>query len=397
MPRTCDSLRLPTSSLFGTAVRASAAAVRLSFLTGELILLVALIVGAGFVLSGKYTDQPSAAPKAAADQSDQRLVESLAFSPDGKSLVSCGWGTSVFLWDVSRLGQGGAASLVALPHDSVQFAVAFSPDGSLLCAAGQDSAKIWTRRGDRWEPRVDRVGQTYRCMAFSPDGRTLALGCDDGSIRIWELPSGEERGVLEAHGGVVRSVSFGPDGRLVSSGQDRRVMLWDTKRCAPIRSLSRAGANPVQLVAFSPDGRSIAVGEVSGNPEEITLIDPETGDIRARLAGHHTGVNAIAFSPDGSTLATAGLDRSIKLWDVATEKNLTTITREVGWVKALAFSPDSRWLAFAGTDKNLRIWDLSQHRALRVGPGSSQASEEATPTREGPSFIKVAAPETQPV
>src|SRR5262249_40147278 len=151
---------------------------------------------------------------------------------------------------------------------------------------------------------AEKVGETYRCLVFSPDGRTLALGGDDGTIRLWDMPRARERVLLRGHKDVVWSVAFSRDGRrLVSSGKDGRVLLWHSVRGAGLRELGKARPNSVQSVAFAPGGQAVAFGETGWSPQDVTLWDPETGALRARLTGHHVGVNALAFSPDGRTLA----------------------------------------------------------------------------------------------
>ena len=134
--------------------------------------------------------------------------------------------------------------------------------------------------------------------------------------------------------------------------------------------------------AFATDGRHVAVGEVAGVPDNVTVIDSETGKVRNRLSGHNAGVYALAFSPDGRTLATAGHDRSIKLWNWAEGKELSTLQDRVGIVKSLAFSRDGAWLAYAGSDNSMRIWDVARRRSLLVGhfprATSDRGSEKIT-------------------
>lgn len=144
-------------------------------------------------------------------------------------------------------------------------------------------------------------------------------------------------------------------------------MLWDATDGTRIRSLSHPGPNPVQVVAFSPRGDQIAVGEVSGSPSDIVLIDPKTGDIRSRLTGHSAGVNALTFSPDGQTLASAGGDRTIKLWNLEERKERVTLSDGVGCVRSISFSPSGEWLAYAGSDLTIKLWHMSHDQTRLVG------------------------------
>jgi WD40 repeat protein len=347
---------------------------RFPFWIGELFLVAVVIASSVLVLSAVFSEKLDTTGRVTLAGHTQP-IESVTFSPDGKTLASCGWDASVRLWDLGALKRGasGQAPLI-LPHESVRFAAGFSPDGTLLVAAGHRSMTIWSCESGQFRPKIEKEGQTYRCLAFSPDGGTLALGGDDGTVRLWESSSGKERFAIRAHGDVVRSLAFSPDGRhLVSAGQDSQIILWDAVNGTSIRPFSYPGYNPVHIVAFSPDGGMIAVGEVAPSAADVILLDPETGKILARLPGRGHGINALVFSPDGRTLATAGMDRSIKLWDVKTGNERTALQDDVGWVKSLAFSADGVWLAFPGRDYTVRIWDVSRNQSQLVGEAPAKA------------------------
>jgi WD40 repeat protein len=355
----------PDARGMGTGVRRN----RFSVWLGECFLVGIVIVGFVAVTSAIFTDR-SPAPEKTAFRGHTQVIEALAFSPDGHTLASCGWDNSVRLWNLSHSKSGSPADHpTILPHDSVRFALAFSPDGKRLACGGQNSLTIWSCGSAQHEPLRRKEGMTYRCVAFSPDGSTLAVGCDDGSVRLLDGDTAEEWAVLRGHADMVRSLAFSPDGsRLVSSGQDRQIMLWDAIEGARIRSLGRSGSNPVQMIAFSPRGDEVAVGEVSAEAREITLIDPNTGEIRSRLAGHASGVNALTFSPDGSTLATAGVvERAIKLWNLKDGKERATLADGVGCVRSISFSPDGQWLAYAGSDLTIKLWHLTHEQTMLVG------------------------------
>jgi WD40 repeat protein len=390
MPRCARSSRWssPRRLLVLSAEWAAAGARRLSVWARQFVLLGMLVVGSAIIFSEALWDGPAESREGAASSAGIEPVEGVAFSPDGKTLASCGWDSAVRIWALGRLREARPSEPVVLPHRSVRHAVAFSADGSLLAAAGEKSLTIWSCKSGRFTPLLDEEIETSHCLAFSPDGRALAIGTDDGSIRIWEMPGGHERAILKGHNAVVRSVAFSADARrLVSTSESRSIMLWDAIQGNLIRPLElhRQGSNVVLFAAFSTDGRHVAIGEVSGNPEEITLIDSESGEVRNRLSGHNTGVQALAFSPDGRTLATAGLDNSIKLWDWTQGKEVTTLSDGVGFVKSLAFSHDGLWLAFAGNDDSVRIWDVPHRRSLLVGRFSRPSSDSGTDMLRGPS------------
>ncbi len=342
----------------------------LSSLVGQLFMLAMLVAGSAMICSDALSEPSVDTAQSVSSQATMQPVEGVAFSPDGKTLASCGWDNTVRLWDVSRLGEGPPSQPVVLPHSSARYAVAFSADGTLLAAAGEKSLTIWTCASGQYTPLLAEECETSRCLAFSADGRTLALGTDDGSVRLWDMPGGHERAVLRGLPGIIRSVAFSADGRrLVSTSESRSIILWDAIEGIEIGPLQPGskGYNLVLFAAFSADGRHLAVSEASGTPADVTLLDSDTGEVRNRLTGHETGVQALAFSPDGRTLATAGQDRCIKIWDWAHANIDTTLTDGVGVVKSLAFSRDGAWLAFAGDDDTVKIWDVARRKSLLVG------------------------------
>jgi WD40 repeat protein len=287
------------------------------------------------------------------------IVIAVTFSPDGRTLASGGLDHTVRLWDTTRWGDGRANGPDVLVHPSWVYATAFSPDGSLLAAAGNGFATLWSSRPP-YDKRSEWNGGFVRAVAFSPDGRALALAGPEDAVRLLEVPSARERMTLRGPAQQdAMGIAFSPDGTLLASAYSRgRVVLWDVARGEERRVLLEYSSNPISSVAFSPDGRSVALVEYRPKASDVLIIDPESGAIRARLAGQPHG-NAIAFAPDGRSVAVAGLDRSVRLFDLATAKPLGALDVHACWSRSIAFSPDGRWLAYADDDDAVRVVDLA--------------------------------------
>jgi WD40 repeat protein len=175
-----------------------------------------------------------------------------------------------------------------------------------------------------------------RSVAFSPDGKTLASGSDDHTVRLWDVATRQERARLDSHQDKVKSASDGGQ-TLASGSDDRTVQLWKAKS-----------------VVFSPDGKTLAIGLDDGT---VRLWDVVTGK-KESLPGHEGQVHSVTFSSDGKTLASGSDDRTVRLWDVVTKQELARLPGHEGQVRSVAFSPDGKTLASGSDDRTVRLWDL---------------------------------------
>jgi WD40 repeat protein/transcriptional regulator with XRE-family HTH domain len=203
-------------------------------------------------------------------------------------------------------------------------------------------------------------------VAFSPDGRLLAAGGDDRAIHLWTLGPGPPRPLpaLRGHGAPVSAVAFSPDGTMLAScGADGTVRLWDVARQRPLGPPLAPGADALFAVAFSPDGRLVAASSDLGAIYLWRVGGHTARPVGAPLHASLDGVNGLAFSPDGRSLAAAGSDGTIRLWDVGSERTVGAPLRgHTGAVTGVAFSRDGRLLASASTDGTVRLWDARSHR-----------------------------------
>ncbi|MED7952152.1 nSTAND1 domain-containing NTPase [Streptomyces sp. BE303] len=245
-------------------------------------------------------------------------------------------------------------------HGSAVLAVAYSPDGRTLATGSADhTVKLWDTATHRMLATLTGHGSTVMTVAFSPDGRTLASAGADRTVRLWDVSSGRTKGVLTGHTDSVRSVAYLPDGHtLVTGGADRTVNLWDT--VTPRMSSTFLGhTGAVTTVAVSPDGSTLATGSAD-RTVRLWSLTSYTGT--AVLDGHAQEVSQVAFTADGRTLATIGQDGTFAWWDVA-ERRMTDRFHETNsTAPALALSPDGTELATTAADHIVHTWDVRTRR-----------------------------------
>lgn len=219
---------------------------------------------------------------------------------------------------------------------------------------------------------------TINCIAYSPDGKTLASGGWNKAIKLWDTQNGYERQTLTWYSRYVvnvTSVAFSPDGKFLASGSEERynsIKLWDLQTGRELQTLERNTS--VYCVTFSPDTRSIAVANPrreSWEPPTVTLWEFKTGNVREILTNHGY-ISSIAFSPDGNILATGGtIDNTIKLWQVQSGLELQTLNGHSDDVTSVAFSPDGKTVASGSEDKTIKLWEVSSGRELQTLNGHS--------------------------
>ncbi len=293
-------------------------------------------------------------------------INGLAFSPDGKLLASVSE-DGLRLWDMTAAGR--PMPTPALPEaQEGAYSVAFSPDGRGL-ALGSDTGQVrrieFTASGWQGGNSVDigpDEGRLVRAVAFSPDGAWLAAGAEKGLVALWNLTTGD-RVVSKLHNDQVTAIAFSPDSRrLASTSRDRSVRLWDVASRSPVASPLIGHSDWVTGVAFSPDGERLVTTGADG---KTILWRTEPG---ARLAQPLTGLGdegwTVDVSPAGDRIAAAGSDGNAVLWNLAAGQ-VITLTGNGSSIRSIAFDPDGEILAAAGQDGAVSLWDVASAQLTR--------------------------------
>jgi WD40 repeat protein len=356
-------------------------------------------------------------------------ISALAFSPDGKTLAVAGEDKSILLWDVAS----GEVRGCLIGHTDRIPALTWLPDGRRLVSAGWDAtARVWdTSNGGPIILLNSHIGQV-QVLAVTPDGRQLACADASHAVHLWDTDAYRTLAVLHDHSCEVRGLAFSPDGRCLASGGAGRVIhvgdaadtaerpdaadpllartclfvsgegrrlaslatcttlrVWDIQTSEPVVELEDAPL--LRAFAASADGHWFA-GSVcrpeGPEPDRSTLLlwDAESGRRRRLLEGQAAPITVLAFSPDGSLLATAGLRSSdVWLWDAASGEPFILPDVVAGCsVEALAFQPAANgkeprllaiggidWLAPRGPEGCIAMWDLAQHKTVAILSGGS--------------------------
>ncbi|MFF4606011.1 WD40 repeat domain-containing protein [Streptomyces sp. NPDC001339] len=299
---------------------------------------------------------------AEAPESHEGPIFAAAFSPEGSFLATGGADGEVALWHPTALdflgAPGAAAREPSMPPLSLENDEP-SPESSLAAKA----VHYTLQRGHHVSLPPLVCGQGARAVAFSPDGRLLATGADDGAVQLWNPVTREPiGGRLTERGGMIRSLVFSPDSSLLAAvDAGKPVRMWDTATCKPVGDLSGVLTGSIRSVAFSPDSKVLVTG---GDDSTVRLWDTATQDpVRLPLSGHGAKIVSVAFSSDG-LLAAIEEARKVWLWELADDENDLSLFSNAGSsATAIAFSPNGSVLAVGGIRGEVCLWsaDTLEH------------------------------------
>lgn len=286
-------------------------------------------------------------------------VRSITFTPDGQTLVSGGDDQLLKLWDVKT----GQCNRSWHNREGTVWAITVSPDGETI-AMTDGTIKLWHLPTDKYVPLVDHLDWTTT-VHFSPDGQLLAAGCNNGTIKLWNVHTRQCHHTLSAHRArPLIFLSFSPDGQtLISGAMDKQVKWWNVNTGECVRSQAHQGW--VWWVDCSPDGQRVAS---CSSDQTIKLWDFHTGQLIKTLQGHEYGVRIVLFGSD-HTLISSDEGQTMKLWDIPTGKCLKTWRGYGGNIWAIAFSPDGRTLVSSGEEQTAKLWDVQTGQCLKLLKG----------------------------
>jgi transcriptional regulator with XRE-family HTH domain/Tol biopolymer transport system component len=249
------------------------------------------------------------------------------------------------------------------------WAVAISPDGDYW-AAGSRRGEMWVGAQQRlhliWQAHSDVV----RALAFSSDGRCLASGSYDSTVKVWEVESGTRRWIVREQPASVRRVAWSPDGKkLASAGDDGIVSIWNASDGRVLKQL-RGHHGKVNDVIWSRDGKWLASGggrsQGWGDGGELFVWEMISGEPKRVLSGHPGIVYAVAWGSTGGILISGGSDGMLRWWDVERGECVQMRQAHQGTIQFLKVSPDGRWLSSCGDDGTITIWELESGEHQRT-------------------------------
>jgi WD40 repeat protein len=341
-------------------------------------------------------------------------VASVAFSPDGRFVLTGSWDKTAQLWDAAT----GQQLRRFEGHSNTVSSAAFSPDGRFVLTGSWDqTARLWDALSGQEIRKFEGHSGPVESVAISPDGRFVLTGSSDKTARLWDAATGQPLRKYEGHSGVVICVAFSPDGlSVLTGGSDRTARLWDTNSGQEIRKFEGISAIVCSAV-FSPDGRFVVTGAWDSKLKTSASVwDVTSGQEIRKFEGISDAVLSVAFSPDGRFFLSGmdlmlgarrwdvhsakevrrfisngsaihpyfvGLpfsadnrftingnwDHTARLWDAETGKELRKFEGHSGEINSVAFSPDGRFVAAGSSDHTARLWDMVYGREIRKFEG----------------------------
>jgi WD40 repeat protein len=315
----------------------------------------------------------------------RQRISTLAISPDGRTVATGSWRGIAWLWELKT----GKARLGLRSDDPAGVtSVAFSPDGQrLACGHIRPHITVWNAATGRLLRRIPARGGQISALAFSLDGKVLAAAeSQSGTIGLWESATGNLLRRLWTGFHKVEAIAFSPDGKWLASAGSR-CLLWELATGKRLREFT--SSRSFSVLAFSPDGRVLAAGGAAlpnfgwrtpSDPRRdhtIVLWDTATGQEIRWLDGHVEWTSAIAFSPDGKSLASGSfMERTVRLWEVATGKDRRVFAGHQWSISAVAYTPDGRNLVSGSGDGTALVWEVMGDRRQSGQPGASRSPQE---------------------
>lgn len=290
-------------------------------------------------------------------QGHTESIRAVAWSPDGKYLVSGSWDKTVQVWEAAT----GREVFTYRGHNDRVNTVTWSPNGKYI-ASGSDDCTIRVRNALTREKVCKYTGHSdcVNALAWSPDSTRIASASDDESVQIWEASTGNQLVSYDEHEEdsdiepcYVLAVAWSPDGRYIASASDENVVrIWESATGNDLFSYERHD-DRINAVAWSPDGRYIASG--SGD-RSIRVRDVATRKGICRYRGHSDWVRALAWSPDATSIASASDDGTVRIWEAMTKRDIFVYRGHSDYVNAVAWSPDGKLIASGSDDCTVQVW-----------------------------------------
>ena len=292
-------------------------------------------------------------------------VNSVAFSPDGSRIASGGADKTVRIWEVAT----GEQATTMAEHDEGVACVAFGPEGRRIVSASGNVARMFDVNTNQellslsvpyvtyyvtsGRSRVTRP--PFDSLAFSPNGRHVAIGTRDGeNILVWDTAWERSEFILRGHSGQVRSVAFRCKSPQIAAACDDGTVEVRNAATGLVHLALRAHSGHVSGVAYSPDGEQLASAGADGT---VRIWDATTGQELHTLRGHTGDIRTLQFAHNGKKLVSAGEDRTARVWDSSAGKELLVLAGHEGPIHDAALSPDGKYVVSAGDDGSLKVWD----------------------------------------
>jgi WD40 repeat protein/serine/threonine protein kinase len=307
----------------------------------------------------------------------KKAVNSIVFSPDGRTLVTSSADKTLCVWDAVA----NRRLHVLHSYAGEVFHAEFNPRGNRIVSASADwTGRIWDVRTGKETLTLSGHKHKVRSVAWSPKGRSVATCSDDKTARVWSAVTGREQAVLKGHTSYVVRAAFNAFGdRIVTVSDDRTARIWDVRSGREFHKLS-GHAGRIYGAVFSPHGAEVLTASAD---KTARIWQAATGKVLVTLRGHKGAVYAASFSPDGRHVLTASEDTTAMSWDAKSGRPRLVLKEHGEPVRAAAFSPDGRLILTASDDHTACVWDATSGREIDVIRGPACAVTAAVWSPDG--------------